>query len=56
MEEGRALWHLHGGDLDAARVRLRLHHFEQALRQGGLVSAFEDSSTGHPLDDGLAPE
>ncbi len=41
IEDARALWHLHGGELDAARVRRTLHLLEEALSQSDLVSAFE---------------
>jgi hypothetical protein len=41
MEDARALWHLRGGELDAARVRRTLHLLEEALSQSDLVSAFE---------------
>lgn len=41
IEDARALWHLHGGELDAARVHRTLHLLEEALSQNDLVSAFE---------------
>lgn len=41
IEDARALWRLHGGELDAARVRRTLHLLEEALSQSDLVSAFE---------------
>ena len=41
IEDARALWHLHGGELDAARVRRTLHLLEEALSQSDLVPAFE---------------
>jgi hypothetical protein len=41
IEDARALWHLRGGELDAARVRRTLHLLEEALSQSDLVSAFE---------------
>jgi hypothetical protein len=40
-EDARARWRLHGGELDAARVRRTLHLLEEALSQSDLVSAFE---------------
>jgi hypothetical protein len=45
-EDARALWRLHGGDLDAARVRRTLHLLEEALSQSDLVSAFEALTRG----------
>ena len=41
LEDARALWHLHGGELDAARVRRTLHMLEEALSQSDLVAAFD---------------
>ena len=41
LEDARALWHLHGGELDAARVRRTLHLLEEALSQSDLVAAFD---------------
>jgi hypothetical protein len=41
IEDARALWHLHGRELDEARVRRTLHLLEEALSQSDLVSAFE---------------
>jgi hypothetical protein len=41
MEDARALWRLHGSELDAARVRRTLHLLEDALSPGDLVSAFD---------------
>jgi hypothetical protein len=41
IEDARALWRLHGGTLDAARVRRTLHLLEEALSQSDLVPAFE---------------
>lgn len=40
-EDARALWRLHGGELDAARVRRTLRLLEEALSQSDLVSAFD---------------
>jgi hypothetical protein len=41
MEDARALWHLHGGDLDATRIRGTLGLLEEALSQSDLVPAFD---------------
>lgn len=41
MEDARALWRLHGGELDAARVRRTLSQLEEALSQSDLVPAFD---------------
>jgi hypothetical protein len=40
IEDARALWRLHGGELDAVRVRRTLRLLEEALSQSDLVSAF----------------
>lgn len=47
MEDARALWRLHGGELDGARVRRTLRQLEEALSQSDLVSAF-DALAGRP--------
>lgn len=41
IEDARALWRLHGSELDAARVRRMLSQLEEALSQSDLVPAFE---------------
>lgn len=41
VEDARALWHLHGGELDAIRVHRMLHLLEEALSESDLVSTFE---------------
>ena len=41
IEDARALWHRHGGELDAARVRRTLRLLDEALSQSDLVLAFE---------------
>lgn len=41
LEDARALWHLHGGQLDTARVRRTLQLLEEALSQSDLVPAFD---------------
>jgi hypothetical protein len=40
-EDARALWRLHGRDMDVARVRRTLGLLEEALSQNDLVPAFE---------------
>jgi hypothetical protein len=46
LDDVRALWHLHGDQLDTARIRRVLHLLEEALSQSDLVSSFE--SIGGP--------
>jgi hypothetical protein len=41
IEDARALWHVHGRELDGARVRHTLRLLEEALSQSDLVSTFE---------------
>lgn len=41
LEDARALWRLHGGELDAQRVRRTLGLLEEALSQNDLISTFE---------------
>jgi hypothetical protein len=41
VDDARALWRLHGAELDEARVRRTLRLLEEALSQSDLVSAFE---------------
>jgi hypothetical protein len=41
IEDARALWRLHGRDIDAARVRHTLGLLEHALTQSDLLDAFE---------------
>ena len=40
-EDVRALWRLHGSQLDATRIRRTLQLLEEALSQSDLVSAFD---------------
>jgi hypothetical protein len=41
IDDGRALWRLHGTGIDAPRIRHVLQLLEEALSQSDLVSAFE---------------
>ena len=41
IEDARALWRVHGRELDDARVRRTLRLLEAALSQSDLVSTFE---------------
>lgn len=41
MDDARALWRLHGHQLDTARIRRILHQLEEALSQSDLVPNFE---------------
>jgi hypothetical protein len=41
LEDARALWRLHGRELDITRVRQTLGLLEEALSQNDLMSAFE---------------
>jgi hypothetical protein len=41
LEDARALWRVHGRELDAARVRHTLRLLEEALSRSDLVSTFE---------------
>ena len=41
IEDVNALWRLHGGNADAARIRRNLTMLEQALSQSDLVPAFD---------------
>ena len=41
LDDARALWRLHGRDLDGRRIRRTLSLLEQALAQSDLVSAFD---------------
>jgi hypothetical protein len=45
LEDARALWRLHGRDLDADRVRGTLRLLEEALSQSDLIASFETIST-----------
>ena len=41
IDDARALWRLHGGTVDADRIRHTLRLLEEALAQGDLISTFE---------------
>ena len=41
LDDARALWRLHGGSLDADRIRHALQLLQEALSQSDLVRAFE---------------
>jgi len=41
IDDARALWKLHGGQIDAARIRRTLTLLEEALAQSDLVSTFD---------------
>lgn len=41
IEDARALWRLHGADLDRDRIRRTLRLLEEALSQSDLLPAFE---------------
>jgi hypothetical protein len=41
IEDARGLWRIHGGDLDAGRIRRILRQLEEALGQKDLLAAFE---------------
>lgn len=41
IDDARALWKLHGGQIDAGRIRRTLGLLEEALAQSDLVSTFD---------------
>jgi hypothetical protein len=47
LDDARALWLLHGTDMDAGRIRRTLRLLEEALSQSDLVPSFETISGRH---------
>lgn len=45
LDDARALWLLHGSDMDAGRIRRTLRLLEEALRQSDLLPSFETISS-----------
>jgi predicted nucleotidyltransferase len=41
LDDARAIWRIHGADLDAQRIRSTLRALEEALGQSDLLPAFE---------------
>ena len=41
LDDARALWHLHGREMDADRVRRTLRLLEEALGQSDLIASFD---------------
>lgn len=48
LDDASALWRLHSGTMDAARIRHTLRLLEEALSQSDLVSAFETIARPRP--------
>lgn len=48
LEDVRALWRIHGGRLDAERIRSVLRLLEDALSQDDLVSTFDEIARSPP--------
>lgn len=48
IEDARALWKLHSGEVDQGRIRRTLLLLEEALAQGDLVSVFDRLSSSRP--------
>jgi uncharacterized nucleotidyltransferase DUF6036 len=45
VDDARALWHLHGAEMDAARIRRTLQLLQEALNQSDLLPSFETISS-----------
>ena len=41
LDDARALWHIHGGEMDGDRIRRTLRLLEEALSQSDLLPSFE---------------
>lgn len=44
VDDARALWHLHGAEMDAGRIRRTLQLLQEALNQSDLLPSFETIS------------